>query len=56
MTDAEIVSREVLNGQSKGVKKRQGQSGFFPSFQAKQAVWIQYVLLVSLPHWLKYYY
>ena len=38
----------MLNGQLKGVKRGQGQSGPFLSFQAKQADWLQYVLLLSL--------
>ena len=49
MTDAEIVSRKVLNGPPKGVKRGRGQSGPFLSLQAKQAVWLQYVLVLSLP-------
>ena len=49
LTDAEIVSRKVLNGQTKGVKRGRGQSGPFLSLQAKQAVRLQYVLLLSLP-------
>ena len=49
MTDAEIVSRKVLNGRPKGVKRGRGQSGPFLSLQAKQAVRLQYVLLLSLP-------
>ena len=49
MTDAEIVGRKVLNGRPKGVKRGRGQSGPFLSLQAKQAVWLQYVLLLSLP-------
>ena len=49
MTDAEIVIRKVLNGRPKGVKRGRGQSGPFLSFQAKQADWLQYVLLLSLP-------
>ena len=43
------MSRKVLNSQPKGVKRGQGQSGPFLSFQAKQADWLQYVLLLSLP-------
>ena len=48
LTDAEIVSRKVLNGRPKGVKRGQGQSGPFLSLQAKQAVRLQYVLLLPL--------